>query len=70
MLGTRSAFTTFKSDSTARSIENFKAMELQFWNEWEMCCKFENATGMNEAMRKISLIQDIIYEFKKDVLGR
>jgi len=70
MVGTRSDGEGLRECATRKSLQVFEALELVHWNEWETCCKFENATGMNEAMRKISLLQDIIQEFKKDALGR
>jgi len=67
---TRSDGSVFGNPNDERSIQCFEALALLYWNEWETCCKFEDAAGQNEAMRKISFLEDMIQEFKKDILGR
>lgn len=67
---TRSDGSVFGDADDERSIQCFEALELLYWNKWETCCKFEDALGQNEAMRKISFLQDMKHEFKKDILGR
>jgi len=59
-----------ESPTDQRSIQVFEALELLYWNDWEAACKFGNEVLQNESMRRISLLQDIKHEFKKDVLGR
>jgi len=67
---TRSDGSVFGNENDVRSIQCFDTLELLYWNEWETCCKFEDPLGQNEAMKKITLLQDVKEEFKRDILGR
>jgi len=53
-----------------RTVEVLEALELLYWNDWESACKFQDEPRQNESMRKIGVLQEMKYEFKKDALGR
>lgn len=60
----------FQCHIDKRAIDTFEALELLYWNEWEAACKFQDSTKQDACMRKISLINDVIEEFKQEDLGR
>jgi len=53
-----------------KAIGCFDALELQYWNQWENACRFQNDVLQNETMHRISILQDMKMEFKRDILNR
>jgi len=60
----------FNCNTDERAIATLNALELLYWNEWETACRFEDSPRQNLTMRRISLLQDLIKDFKEDALGR
>lgn len=53
-----------------KSVLCFEALELQYWNQWESACMFQNEPLQNECMHRIALLQDLKKEFQRDILNR